>query len=168
MTLAADLVREIFNCSVKELLHVSRHDLDTELERQPTTFWEVSATLAEAARVRDMAKDDAESEDAALYNEYAAGEKLSDAKLKSLVAADVRHQKAWSAYYRCKERADALVGLLDALRAKQSSLKHLSELYQTDYYTTNKAGVERPSGEREYDNIRRQQAIARRPTPSKY
>ena len=147
--MSSNRIVSILGCSVEDALRVDRHVLDDLWERHPDLVWRVNEELTNATRARDDAKAEADRVDAdvseSILSDIArSGEKNPTVdRLKRLIASNKDSQDAWSHYLDCKQYAERLLGLQSALAAKQSALKHLSELYHSNYFVANHS---RPQG----------------------
>lgn len=118
---------------------VDKHALDGEFERHPFQLWEVVDVLAEAHRFRSAAKLALERLEAKARSTellMTVG-RVTEKALASAVALDPNVRRQQAALLEADETCDRLQGLLMALQAKTSALKHLSELCQAGYYVSN-------------------------------
>jgi hypothetical protein len=118
---------------------VDKHALDDEFERHPQRLWEVVDTLAEAHASRSAAKLMLERTEAkARSAELSAWDgKPTEKALASAVALDADVRRRQAQLMAADETCERLQGLLGAMQAKTSALKHLSELCQAGYFVSN-------------------------------
>lgn len=121
-----------------DVLNPSPHNLDREFEAHP----EHIATAAEAvasARVNlklcELARDRVFGRVTREKIDDAPG-KLTVKEIDAEIAQDSECRKAEGGVIDAAFKLEVLGGLLTALQAKTSALKHLSELWQAGYYTT--------------------------------
>ena len=136
-------IEEVLGAPVSQVLSVSRHALDEAWEKQPQYVWAVNEALADANRERDEQKKDAEGVDSKLFAGFtspADGTKgMAVEKAKAAVASSRESRRAWAEFFEAKATADRLAAMAAALTARQSTLKHLSELYAANYYTSDRS-----------------------------
>lgn len=120
------------------VLRSDKHDLDNEFSEHPQHVWAVSEALAEARRERDEMKYALERMESRVRDEKSVtGDRKQTVKaLDAAVAQDPEVRRAQRDLSDADYRVDMLAGLLGALQAKTSALKHLSELYQAGYYVS--------------------------------
>lgn len=131
---------------------VDKHALDDEFEHHPQQLWRVAESLAEAHRFRSAAKVMLERAEAQARSDElrAWGEKkqrLTDKVLASIATLDTNVRRRQAALLELEEVCEKLQGLLSAMQAKTSALKHLSELCQAGYYVSNSGKRMRRTGE---------------------
>lgn len=123
------------------VLRANKNALDDEFEDHPQNMWKVSEALAEAREVRDERKRALERMESRVRGEKDHGDKRMTVKaIDAAVVQDPEVRRAQQQLAEAEYRVDILFGLLSALQAKTSALKHLSELYQAGYYVTSSGG----------------------------
>ena len=134
-----------YDLIIKELklppnvLRTDKHSLDEEFERHPQHMQTVATALADAKFDRDEAKQFLVRIEGSVRREQkdqASERRITDKDVASRIANDPEVRRAEDLLNEAEWRVDAVTGLLNALQAKTSALKHLSELWQTGYYTT--------------------------------
>jgi len=124
-----------------EVLKTNKHRLDEEFETHPQNMWDVCEALADAREIRDDRKRSLERMESRVRGEKDNGDKRMTVKaLDAAVVQDPEVRRAQQALAEADHRVDLIAGLLDALKAKTSALKHLSELYQAGYYVASSGG----------------------------
>ena len=123
-----------------DVLRANKHALDEEFEKHPQHLQAVAFALADAKLDRDEAKQFLTRIEGSVRKEQkdqGSGDKrITDKDVASRIANDPEVRRAEDKLNDAEWRVDSLFGLLNALQAKTSALKHLSELWQTGYYTT--------------------------------
>lgn len=124
-----------------DVLRTNKHRLDEEFEAHPNNMWVVSEALADAREHRDEAKRALERMESRVRGEKDNGDRRMTVKaIDAAVVQDPEVRRAQRDLADREHDVDILFGLLSALQAKTSALKHLSELYQAGYYVTNTGG----------------------------
>ena len=134
----------------EDVLECDKYKLDDEFEEHPKNLWQVVEALAEARSLRDIRKWELEKTEARvrarlLANAEAEGRKATVATLAGEVVQDRSVDVATQELIVAESAFERLQGLLGAMQAKTSALKHLSELAQAQYYVTNAGRRMRPS-----------------------
>lgn len=129
-----------------DALTPDRHDLDNQFERHPQMLADVADGVASARKDLDAAKAAHANKEREVrlekIDEY-GDKKVTVKDLDAAVQSDPevrRAERIVSAAEYVLKRWD---GLLSAMQAKTSALKHLSELYQAGYFTTNRSSTPR-------------------------
>lgn len=139
-----DLLKE---CGLPaNVLQARKHALDEEFERHPGHIAAVCEVLEAAKFDRDtcdlqLSRITARvrSEKTDQYEGKRGTVKVVDAETEQ----DPEVRKARRELLEHERRVGMLNGILKALEAKTSALKHLSELYQAGYYTTSSGSSRR-------------------------
>lgn len=129
-----------------------KHTLDDEFEKHPQHIWVVADALADARAEQAELKASLGRIEARVRGEQASIESARKRTVKDVDAAvvcDPEVRRAERELQAADLHVERLQGLLSALQAKTSALKHLSELYQAGYYVT--TGGKRARARREVD-----------------
>lgn len=130
------------------LLTGDRNDLDNEFERHPQYLADVADGLAEVRKTLDAAKAELDLVENRVRIEKVAeqaGRKATVKDIDSAVLIDPEVKRQARLVRALEYDLKRWDGLLSAMQAKTSALKHLSELYQAGYYTTNRSTAPRRS-----------------------
>lgn len=120
---------------LKKTLSIDKYALDEELIRQPSLFFDVSEAYVEALALRDTKKEELATVDAELDAEVRLGnEKITEAKVKSLVQAHPKHEEAFISFNEAKLQADRLGALKEAFSTRAYLLRDLVQLYTVGYF----------------------------------
>lgn len=130
----------------EDILQADRNDLDNEFERHPQALADVADALATARKLLDLAKLELGKIERRVRAEQAEVPREKKATVKDIdtaVQGDPEVRKQARVVVACEHDVQRWAGLLSGMQAKTSSLKHLSELYQAGYYTTNRSSAPR-------------------------
>jgi len=125
---------------LKDQLAIDKSVLDDEVIRQPVLFYTVSEMVTEAVAERDAAKEELNSVDADLDNQWRkklakeSKSRVTDAVIKSCVQTSLAHEKAFAVWLEAKTKADRLIALKEAFQARSYMLRDLVALYSANYY----------------------------------
>lgn len=122
-----------------DVLRSDKHALDDEFEAHPNHMMTVSAALADARLDRDQQKALVLRIEGNVRREHrmqAGDRRVTEKEATVAVSTDPEVRAAERDLMQKEHRVDVLFGLVNALQAKTSALKHLSELYQAGYYVT--------------------------------
>lgn len=151
---------------LKKRLEIDKMSLDDEIIGQPALFYEVSEAYVEAIGTRDMLKEQLATSDAQLDGEVRldlekAEVKITEGMVKSEIQISKKHEKAFKAYIAAKTIADKLGVLKDSFEQRSHALKHLANLYVSNYYDTTSVQGTSSQDKAVYDGRRRILAQAR-------
>lgn len=123
----------------RQYLPVDKFGLDDELCQQSELLFKVSEAYEEALAKRDELKERLATIDAELDGEIREeleknDEKATDPKVKALVQADIKHQKAFTAYAQAKLLAGKLSALKDSFKDRGFMIRALGDLYVANYF----------------------------------
>lgn len=122
------------------LLKPSRHALDDEFERHPDDVGHVATALAMAKLERDEYAIEASKVALRVKREVLdarePGQKMTVDEIKSRVELDPEVRKTTRDMAKHDFKVERIAACLKALEAKTSALKHLSELWQSGYFTS--------------------------------
>jgi hypothetical protein len=119
----------------KKYLAIDKQALDDEVMQQPALFFEVSEAYAQAVAERDALKEELNAIDAKVFVYQRGGDpKATDTAIKSRVAVDPKHQKAFTEWLEAKEHADRLAALKDSFFQRSEMLKTLGRLHASNYF----------------------------------
>lgn len=121
----------------RQYLLIDKNDLDTEVSRHPSLFFEVGEAYTQAAAERDALKEMLATIDAQLDNmvrEELEGEKFTESMVRSRVQLHPNHATAFQAHLDAKLLADKLAALKEAFHARSYMLRELSGLFISNYF----------------------------------
>lgn len=121
----------------RDYLLIDKHALDEELAQQPSLFEKVGDACAEAIAVKDAAKEELADVDAILFNlikKKEAGNRITEAAIKSRVQAHSKHKAAFAKYLTAKMRADKLANLKESFHQRSYMLRELAGLAVANYF----------------------------------
>jgi formamidopyrimidine-DNA glycosylase len=119
----------------RKYLCIDKQALDDEVMQQPALFFEVSEAYAQAVAERDALKEELNATDGKLFVDCRFRDaKTTDTAIKSRVAVDPVHQRAYTEWLEAKEYADRLGALKDAFFQRSEMLKALGRLYASNYF----------------------------------
>lgn len=126
-------------------LRPNKHDLDSEFEQHPEHVQTVADAIAQCRLDLDDAKRDLAK---TVYHVRDEKRRQSETRvlvkdMDAAVEVDPEVRRDTRAVNVLERRLAELNGLAEALRTKTSALKHLSELWQSGYYTTNRSSEPR-------------------------
>jgi hypothetical protein len=121
---------------LKKHVIIVKSRLDDELEIQAAHMLNCTDELAMAVAKRDNLKEMLSRVDSEIAAELRSDEeKISEAKIVTLIPMDERHIKAFRAYIDAKLIADRWFGMQEVFRQRGSMLKVLVDLYLSGYYS---------------------------------
>jgi hypothetical protein len=120
-------------------LAIDKSALDDEVIRQPVLFYAISEQLTEANAELDAAKEDLATVRAEIDAIWRAklgknGNKVTEKMVENCVQTSNEREKAFDNYLKAKIRANKLSDLKEAFLQRSYMLKHLVELYATNYF----------------------------------
>lgn len=136
----------IFNIEEFEgYLKIDKSNLDEEIIRQPSLFFEVSKAYSKAVAQADTKKDklkQLESKlDALKRKKLMKTEgKVTEAMVFHAIQIDEKRVAAYEEYIKAKEIADTLDGFKEAFRQRTFMLRELAGLYVAQYYDKDSVG----------------------------
>lgn len=117
-----------------------KNALDDEFEQHPDAVARVADAVAEAKRVLDLSRLEHGAVERRVRVEVldnaSSVRKQTVKDIDAAVDTDPEVRKSARTLVALENRVQRLNGLLAAVTAKTSALKHLSELYQAGYFTT--------------------------------
>ena len=124
----------------RSLLKIDRHDLDEEIQQQPTLYYQVAAEEVRVRSLLDKAESDLEYMAAALDSHIReeaenADESITESGVKSKIRQHKEYRSASALVIVLKERVGNLGVLKDSFRSRSYMLRDLVELYVAGYYT---------------------------------
>ena len=148
---------------LKTALFIDKNDLDEELIRQPSLFWNVGNLLTLAVSQRDGCKNQIEEATAELDSQFRrqaqeAEEKITETAIRSKIEASVLMQKLKTNYLALKLEADQLQVLREAFTQRAYVLKDLVSLYVAGYFAQASAGAPRRQALDDVAAVNKQQA----------
>ena len=148
---------------------IDKRNLDEELAWQPVIFGEIADEYAMAVSERDQLKDAADvvrarAELKIRQSMEEAGEKVTEALVKTRVDGDARYRAARDAYLQAKSVAELLLSKKEAFAQRAFVLKDLCGLYVAGYFTTTavKGKNAQDVGDQAYEERRKRMAKQRR------
>lgn len=143
---------------LREFVGIDPAELDNEVIKHPPLFLEVCEQAADAAEERDIAINTLDYEKGKLRRELRDGtKKMTNDAIDAEVATDKIILACITTVEVAKHNVAVWNGLLEAYRAKASSLKRLGELMHAGYSASSsllKTPRERISESREESNRR--------------
>lgn len=126
-------------------LRIDQMQLSEELSEQPMRFQTVIEYAADALQIRDACKNalDIQVADTARRLRSETDEKLSDAKVASLLLLEKDVKSATQELEDARHDLAYWQGLVDSYREKGSALKRIAELTVAGYLAPNAAYAER-------------------------
>ncbi len=116
-------------------LQIDRANLDEELIKQPSLFYQVSEAYVEAVALRDTKKDNLAVVDAAIDGQIRErDEKTTEVKIRNEIQLHPNHQIAFDAYMLVKLEADKLGALKEAIYNRGFVLRDLVQLEIAGFY----------------------------------
>lgn len=121
----------------RRYLLIDKNDLDTEVSRHASLFYEIGEAYTQAIAERDALKEMLATIDAqldAMVREELEGEKVTESMVKSRVQLHPNHATAFQAHLDAKLLADKLAALKESFHSRTYMLKELSALYLSGYF----------------------------------
>jgi predicted nucleic acid-binding Zn-ribbon protein len=119
----------------RQYLKIDKSSLDDEVVQQPSLFYEVSESCAEASAERDALKEQLAVVDADLDKKIRSkNEKGTEAQIKNQIQAHPDHQKAFAEWLDAKLLADKLTALKDAFKDRSFMIRELGSLFVSNYF----------------------------------
>lgn len=150
-------------------LKIDRNALDDALVAQPGLYDKVATDWAEALSKRDQQKKDLESTRARIELKIRrkleeAGDKVTEATVKSMVDRDEVYREAINEYLESCKEADILLGHKEAFAQRAFVLKDLCQLFIGGYFSTSSVngGAASEVSKQRYEKNRQVIAKARR------
>lgn len=125
-------------------LRIDKNSLDEEWLAQPELFYRVSKQHARFLSDKESLKVDIEILEAQLYSsirqqmEEEVGDskqRITEAAIKSKVAATPEMQRLVRAHMQASERAASMLALKESYQQRSYALKDLVNLYTSNYFT---------------------------------
>lgn len=130
-------------------LLIDKHDLDDEVIRQPSTFYEVCKLYMDAISTRDemlmrIKEVEADVDDTIRKQFELEGDKKPTEKaIEKMIRTDERVAKAKRRALRATNEAAKLESLRDSYKMRSHALHELVELYKVNYMITESEGETR-------------------------
>ena len=141
-------------------LLINKSELDEELVKQAALFYSASESYVDAAAMRDTKKEELATVDAELDAEMRLGnEKVTEARIKSMIQTHPRHQEAFVAYNEAKLLADRAGVLKEAWHQRSFMLRELVEIHMSSFYMPD--AIKSTASELAYERQRESVARAR-------
>lgn len=124
---------------LKAQLRIDKHDIDNEIERQPSLFFDVSREVTAAAARRDYLKEELQRIDAKLDGKYRRravkqSTKYTEAQIAHMIALDDDHIAASNALIDAREHADTMQALKESFNQRSYMLRDLASLFVANYF----------------------------------
>ena len=122
---------------IEGMLHVSKHALDDELEKQPQVMYSISEAVAEHYADYMRMQDWLDVCEAELYIKFKNGtEKITADEVKARIQIDSQRRSLFASV--CVEQAlhHKWQGLMEAWKQRGFALKSLSDLALANYFAT--------------------------------
>jgi hypothetical protein len=116
-------------------LVINRASLDTECERLPYIFWEVSKEYSEAVDTRDTLKHDADKMWGSLYITFKKT-KVSDKTAESMADSDEGYSSLYKDFLDAKKITDDWNSMKEAYEKKTVMLREMCGLIASGYYSS--------------------------------
>jgi hypothetical protein len=134
------VIVEIDVAELEQALRIEKNDLDNAILTQPEIFYQVASAFVEARDQMDAIKDEVDLVDSRLALEFRElaerkQEKLTEARVASMVITDQDHIDVVARYRAAKLQAEKLGALRDAFNQRSSMLRELTSLYVSEYFT---------------------------------
>lgn len=131
--------REFTLQDAKVGLIIDKDDLDSAIIQQSVLFYDVSQELVSAKENRDRSKDGMERVEAELSGEFRMSlldnkEKVTEARLKELVASDAEFRKARTLYLSARNVVDSWESMKEAYSQRSFMIRELAHLWAANYY----------------------------------
>lgn len=130
-------------------LLLDQHSLDYEWLRQASLFQKYSMVYADAAAIKDEAKEELLRTDAEIdlevrsdWYQFGFETKPTEPAIKAVILLDDRHKKAARSFNEASRQANILQGTKTALEHKKAALERLSALYLAGYWADPKVTKE--------------------------
>jgi hypothetical protein len=139
----------------QELLLIDKHQLDIEVEYQPSLANRIGEEMVHCESRRDEAKEAVGVTDAEIANSIRKeatdkGDKVTEAKVASMVLQDPFHKKAMSFYLNLKKEAAIWAVTRADFVARAFMISQMCGLHDTEYFAresvTNSNKVEKVRG----------------------
>lgn len=126
-------------------LRIDKDDLDTEITKQPTLFFDVCDACAAALNERDGANERQKETKASLQKEAAAaldaeGTRFSIDKANAWIEQNKDYKKARARYKEAEAELARWEGMREAFRQRSSALRALAELARAQGYERSSYG----------------------------
>lgn len=148
----------------RKYLLIDKNDLDTEVSRHPSLFFEVGEAYTQAAAERDALKEMLATIDAqldAMVREELEGEKFTESMVKSRVQLHPNHAAAFQAHLDAKLLADRLAALKEGFHARTYMLREMSGLFVANYFEAASVQSTAATDSAQYKRTRQRLAQAR-------
>lgn len=149
--------------NLRTWLEIDKHNLDDELVKQPSLFFDVSEAYEEAVAERDACKEELATIDAELDGIIRAklGDEATEAMVKHGIQSHARHAEAFDTYILAKTRAGKLQALKESFHQRNYMLRELANLYVSSYYEASSVQGTSKTDKAAYDRQREKLAEAR-------
>ena len=126
-------------------LQIDRHNLDTEIERQPNLYYEVASEAARAISRRDQIDKNLKYVEAELDGKIRRkfdknNKSFTEAMVKATILKHDDHKEATKKLIIARRNAEIVGALRDAFRQRSYMLRDLVELHISGYYTSASIG----------------------------
>lgn len=155
---------------LEALLRIDQHALDDALLEQPETFYRVAKKLALDISRRDEAKINLAEAEATADMKFrrdaeVADEKITEPQVKMHVRQEKGVKKARDNLMQLERSVSRWSALKEAFIQRSHALKHLTELYQANYFADATGSSQRSSmKDMRADRVRAAQTEMRRRT----
>lgn len=131
--------KEVNTDELREYLEIDKHNLDREIQRQPTLFFEVSDAYVRSAARRDFLKEEVSRTQSRLYAKHRRrfekdGVKATEAQVNASVQSDEAYKEAVDKHIKAREKADAFQALKESFHQRSYMLRDLVALHIAGYY----------------------------------
>lgn len=138
---------------LREYLEIDKHNLDREIQRQPSLFFKVSDAYVSAAARRDFLKEEVSRTQSRLYAKHRRrfekeGTKATEAQVNASVQSDEAYKEAVDKHILAREKADAFQALKESFHQRSYMLRDLVALHIAGYYE--RASVDDTSKVKDY------------------
>lgn len=124
---------------LRSMLRIDKHDIDNEIEKQPSLFFEISQEVTASAARRDYLKEQLQRVDAKLDSKYRRkavkqNTKFTESQIAHMIILDDEHVEAANALIDARQHADTLQALKESFHQRSYMLRDLSSLFIANYY----------------------------------
>ena len=124
---------------LKSALRIDRYSLDSEIEQQPSLYYQIAEAAAMSRSLMDSAKDNIDrveaDVDSILRKKYLRkDEKPTEKAIRSEVNLNSKRVEAYKDYLELKRRTEELDQLRESFRQRNYMLRELSALFMSGYY----------------------------------
>lgn len=129
---------------LKSMLKFDKHGLDEEFLSFPMQFREIGQQSVMAFNERDRMKQRLDVKRAELDSlirrkpESYGIDKISENAISNVIICNKQYQALYDEFLKCKEEADVLEVLKDAMRMKLTAMTYSVKLYESSYFADGK------------------------------